>query len=80
MQENNQQNKNVNETENNPIIIKYEERPIGYVIRNENIEMSERRRNKFGILTSLKNIIIYTSINIIFTIIELSTLITNAQN
>ena len=42
--------------------------------------MSERRRNKFGILNSLKYIIIYISINILFTIIELSTLITNDQN
>ena len=80
MNENIQQNKIENEQENNPIIVKCEEQPIGLVLKYENKYLTEKRRNKWGFLNSSKYIIIFTSINIAFTIIELATLITNSKN
>ena len=80
MNVNTQQVINVNESENNPIIIECTEKRTEYVEKNQDkgiLRQIISIYENYGFLGILKYLIIYTSINIVLTVVILSTLITN---
>ena len=77
---NTQQVINVNESENNPIIIECTEKRTEYIEKDQDkgiLRQIISIYENYGFLGILKYLIIYTSINIVITVVILSTLITN---